>query len=211
MKFMIGMSFLSVSMHDMTYLKHTVACGRYLQKNDYKQFITYTGSIIMEALKWTARSRSTVQWKQSCYHWSSHELLFFLHYSGTPGRFPLTKIKPVPTWHFIISSTEWFIVCGMKAKKEENYIFGWARVHPASPPPSWKSSQQTIMSAVIDPRSPVSPAVKAYYLSDNPPLPAPQMLSNEAVRLCYLPSLKWKGKDVLYEAGPEKICFPSMK
>lgn len=152
---------------------------------------------------------------ESCYY-CSHELFFFsfffsLHYSGEAGRFPLTKIKPVPTWHFIISSTEWFIVCGMKAKKEENYIFSWARVHPASPPPSWKSSQQTIMSAVIDPRSPVSPAVKAHYLSDNPPLPAPQMLSNEAVCLCYLPSLKWKGKDVLYEPGPEKICFRSMK
>ena len=32
-------------------------------------------------------------------------------------RFPLTKIKLAPTWHFIISSTEWFIVCGAKEPK----------------------------------------------------------------------------------------------
>lgn len=85
------------------------------------------------------------------------------------GSFPLTKIKPAPTWHFIISSTEWFIVCGMKAKEEENYIFSAGRARSASAPLSWKSSRQTIMSAVIDLRSPVSPPVKAHYLSDNPP------------------------------------------
>jgi len=57
----------------------------------------------------------------------------------------------------------------MKAKEEENYIFSRARACSASTPLSWKSSRQTIMSAVIDLRSLVSPPVKAHYLSDNPP------------------------------------------
>lgn len=53
-----------------------------------------------------------------------------------------------------------------------------------------------MMSAVIDRRSPAGPAVKAHYLSDNRPY-ALQTLANEAVCLGYLPSLKWKGRDVL--------------
>lgn len=36
--------------------------------------------------------------------------------------FPLTKIKLAPTWHFIIFSTEWFIVCGGKRTKERGKI-----------------------------------------------------------------------------------------
>lgn len=52
------------------------------------------------------------------------------------------------------------------------------------------------MSAVIDRRSLAGPAVKAHYLSDNRPR-ALQTLANEAVCLGYLPSLKWKGRDVL--------------
>lgn len=128
-----------------------------------------------------------------------------LNLNSVVDRFPLTKIILAPTWHFIISSTEWFIVCGEKEPKREGKITFPAKAQDWSRffflllftlSVQEKSSRQTIMSAVIDRRSPAGPAVKAHYLSDNRPC-ALQTLANEAVCLGYLLSLKWKGRDVL--------------
>lgn len=45
-------------------------------------------------------------------------------------RFPLTKIKLAPTWHFIISSTEWFIVCGAKEPKRGGRLHFQPKLRP---------------------------------------------------------------------------------
>lgn len=118
-------------------------------------------------------------------------------------RFPLTKIKPAPTWHFIISSSEWFIVCGVKEPKREgeDYISSQSSGLISFFTRSVRARKKKRQVRKLPTNNNVScnwsevagpgPAVKAHYLSDNRP-GALQMLANEAVCLSYLPSLKWK-------------------
>ncbi len=128
-----------------------------------------------------------------------------LHYPVREEAFPWQKLTS-SYLALIISSTEWFIVCGNESKEEENYISAEPGARSASTPLSWKSSRQTIMSAVIDLRSLVSPPVKPLFKWQSA-LPAPQMLSNEAVHLYYYLLLNRRGKMYCMKPSQRRFAF----